>query len=88
MNENMSMASAAVSSAREGELAYFKYLSPNDTVVTGAHQAGYLIGKGAWKLLFPNLPLNTDNAERTVKIRWNNGDITTDSRFRFYSSKG
>jgi 3'-phosphoadenosine 5'-phosphosulfate sulfotransferase (PAPS reductase)/FAD synthetase len=83
MNE---FAMPAIQSVLTGKLSFCKFLSGNDTGNTGAHQAGILISKSASSIMFNEPLVNSGITDRWVKITWQN-DITTDSRFIYYSSK-
>jgi type II restriction enzyme len=77
---------AAIQAVNDGQLAYCKFLSANDTGDTGGHQSGIYIAKNAVPILF-NVPgVRGGNKKKHVKIRWQD-DFTTDSDFT-YSGQG
>jgi type II restriction enzyme len=76
----------AIRAVSEGELAYCKFLSANDTGDTGAHQAGIYVAKNALTILFDTPGLRGANKDRHVKITWQD-DFATDSRFIYYGQK-
>ena len=76
-------ASQAIQAALNGQKAYCKFLSGNDTGLTGAHQAGIYISKPSIPILFDNPGEKGNNKEKWVKIKWQN-DFETDSRFIYY----
>lgn len=63
--------------------AYCKFLSANDTGLTGAHQAGIYISKPSIPILFDTPGEKGLNKEKRVKIKWQN-DLETDTRFIYY----
>lgn len=63
--------------------AYCKFLSANDTGLTGGHQAGIYISKPAVPILFDEPGERGSNKEKWVKIRWQD-DWETDTRFIYY----
>lgn len=81
----MSCASAAVQAASRAELTFCKFLSANDTGVTGGHQAGIYVSKPAVPILFSDKGVRGSNKERWVKIHWHDGS-DTESRFIYYGT--
>ena len=78
----------AISFAR-GHCTYTHFLTGNDCGVTGSHQAGFLIAKSAWPLMFPVKPERGDgtleNLKRYAHIFWHGGsERETDSVFTYY----
>lgn len=67
----------------QGEMAFCKFLSANDTGETGGHQAGIYISKPSVPILFENAGLKGENKEKWVKFHWQDGSIT-DTRFIYY----
>jgi hypothetical protein len=63
---------AAIQAVNNGQLAFCKFLSPNDTGDTGGHQAGIYIAKNAWSILFDTPGVKGNNKERAVSIKWQN----------------
>lgn len=76
-------ATEAVQSALQGTKIFCKFLSANDTGLTGGHQAGIYISKPSVPILFDVPCAKGENKERWVKIRWMDGN-ETDSRFIYY----
>ena len=76
-------ASSAIQAVMQGQRAYCKFLSANDTGLTGAHQAGIYISKPAIPILFDVPGQKGENKEKWVKIKWQE-DFETDSRFIYY----
>ncbi len=83
MLDNGSYAIKAIQAVNNGELAYCKFLSANDTGDTGAHQAGIYIAKNAISILFDEPGIKGENKDKFVKIRWQD-DFMTTSRFIYY----
>ena len=73
----------AIQSVLGGQKAYCKFLSGNDTGLTGAHQAGIYISKPSIPILFDEPGEKGSNKEKWVKIKWQN-DLETDTRFIYY----
>lgn len=84
MAENF--ASQAIQAVLSSRKAYCKFLSANDTGLTGGHQAGIYISKPSTSILFDEPCTKGEKKERWVKIRWQN-DIETDTRFIYYGQK-
>lgn len=78
-----SIASKAIDSAQRADVAYCKFIKPNDTGQTGGHQAGYHLHKDSWPLFFDSPGERGSNRDRFVKIRWQDS-FETDSRFIYY----
>lgn len=73
----------AVYSVTKGKKSFCKFLSANDTGLTGGHQAGIYISKPSVPVIFSEPGIKGENKDKWVKIRWQN-DFTTDSRFIYY----
>jgi len=73
----------AVESVLGGQRAYCKFLSANDTGLTGGHQAGIYISKPSIPILFDEPGEKGHNKERWVKVKWQDGS-ETDTRFIYY----
>lgn len=73
----------AIESAISSGNALLKFLSPNDTGLTGTHQEGFYLPIGAWKMYTPHPPEKGVNAEEEVEILWHDGTITK-SRIKWY----
>lgn len=74
---------SAIQSAQESEIAFSKFITANDTGLTGGHQKGYHIHKEAWPLIFDGPGTKGQNSEKWVTIRWQD-DFETHSRFIYY----
>ncbi|MDR0928507.1 MAG: type II restriction endonuclease [Oscillospiraceae bacterium] len=79
------IAASAIQAANNGQMAYCKFLSANDTGDTGAHQAGIYIAKSAIAILFDEAGRKGENTDRFVKIWWQDS-FETDSRFIYYGT--
>ncbi len=79
------LAVKAIHAVNNGQLAYCKFLSANDTGDTGTHQAGIYIAKNAIAILFDEPGVKGSNKDKIVKIRWQD-DFFTTSRFIYYGS--
>lgn len=73
----------AIQSVLSGQKAYCKFLSGNDTGLTGAHQAGIYISKPSIPILFDTPGEKGSNKEKWVKVRWQDGSVTN-TRFIYY----
>lgn len=73
----------AIQSVLNSQLAYCKFLSANDTGLTGGHQAGIYISKPSIPILFDEPGKKGHNKEKWVKIKWQD-DTETDTRFIYY----
>lgn len=78
-----SYAEFAINAVNNGKLSFCKFLSANDTGLTGGHQAGIYISKPAVPILFEKRFEKGENHEKWVKISWQDGKIT-DTRFIYY----
>lgn len=81
--DSIGFTSKAVESVRQGQCAFCKFLSANDTGKTGGHQAGIYIPKNAVSLIFPTPFEKGANHDRWAEIRWM-ADTITKSRFIYY----
>lgn len=73
----------AIQAVITAQKAYCKFLSGNDTGLTGAHQAGIYISKPSVPILFDSPGEKGKNKEKWVTIKWQN-DLVTQSRFIYY----
>lgn len=73
----------AIQAATQGRKVFCKFLSANDTGLTGGHQAGIYISKPAVPILFDEVGVKGHNKEKWVKVKWCN-DFETDTRFIYY----
>ena len=79
--ENYSM--LAIQAALHGQKVFCKFLSENDTGLTGGHQAGIYISKPSIPILFDEPGEKGQNKEKWVKVKWHD-DFETDTRFIYY----
>ena len=78
----------AIDAVLNGKASYCKFLSANDSGETGGHQVGVLISKTAKRMMFTDEEIQNNHIiKKTVKIKWQD-DITTESCFTWYESKG
>lgn len=76
----------AIHAVRQSKVAFSKFITANDTGSTGANQYGYHIHKNAWPLFFYEEGQKGSNADKFVKIRWQDS-FETESRFIYYGKK-
>lgn len=74
---------SAIQSVLRSQRAYCKFLSANDTGLTGGHQAGIYISKPSIPILFDEPGEKGHNKEKWVKVKWQDG-YETDTRFTYY----
>ena len=79
----MSILEKAIQSAQQAEIAFSKFIKPNDTGTTGGHQAGFHLHKNSWPLFFETPGEKGANKDHFVTIRWQD-DFETESRFIYY----
>jgi len=77
---------SAIEAASHAEVAYCKFITPNDAGITGGHQYGYHLHRDAWKLMFSESGVKGANKDKEVTIRWQD-DFETASRFIYYGEK-
>lgn len=73
----------AIDEALRSGNALLKFISPNDTGATGAHQCGFYLPKPVWEIFTPNPPIRGENSKHDVRIEWHDGRIT-DSVITWY----
>lgn len=73
----------AIHAVLQGQVAFCKFLSANDTGMTGGHQAGIYISKPSVPILFNEPGKKGCNKEKWVKVKWQN-DFETETRFIYY----
>ncbi len=66
----------AVIDALDNNNALLKFISPNDTGLTGGHQCGYYLPKAAWRAFTPHAPKRGRNADHLVNVLWQDGRQT------------
>lgn len=76
-------ANQAIRAVLNSQKSYCKFLSANDTGLTGGHQAGIYISKPSIPILFDEPGTKGTNKEKWVKIKWQD-DLETDTRFIYY----
>ena len=79
----MNCVADAVQAVKTGLKACCKFLSANDTGLTGAHQSGIYITKQASSILFDSPCRRGENRDRRIRISWHDGTCT-DSRAIYY----
>ena len=77
------VAERAVQAALNGQMTYCKFLSANDTGVTGGHQSGIYVAKQAVPIIFDVPGRRGENKKRLVKVKWQDGSVT-ESCFTYY----
>lgn len=78
----------AVDAVLNGNSAYCKFLSANDSGETGGHQSGILISKTAKDMLYTEQELNENHIlKKSGSIKWQD-DFITPCTFTWYESKG
>jgi hypothetical protein len=78
-----SILNLAIQTVQESDISFAKYITANDTGVTGGHQAGFHIHKNAWKLFFDKEGVKGKNKDKFITIKWQD-DFETKSRFIYY----
>ena len=76
-------AGTAINAVKSGELSFCKFLSANETGITGSHQVGIYISKPSIPILFNKPGIRGENKDKYVEINWN-CNLTTTSRFIYY----
>lgn len=76
-------ANQAIQVVLNSQKSYCKFLSANDTGLTGDHQAGIYISKPSIPILFDEPGTKGTNKEKWVKVKWQD-DLETDTRFIYY----
>ena len=77
------LSSAAIAKANRCSTVFAKFLSPNDTGLTGGHQYGIYIPKNSVGLIFDGLFARGQNHKRYARIIWND-ETETESCFTYY----
>ncbi len=80
-----SILSQAIKSVEQSELAFCKFLSPNDTKITDSHQAGFLLGKSSWPMFWNEVPVKGANLKVDVTVKWQ-ADFETKSKVTYYGA--
>ncbi|GAB4509016.1 MAG: type II restriction endonuclease [Allomuricauda sp.] len=79
----MSILEKAIQSAQKSKVAFSKFIKPNDTGLTGGHQAGFHLHKSSWPLFFESEGIKGTNKDIYATIKWQD-DFETSSRFIYY----
>lgn len=77
---------SAISSVRHSKSAWCRFITGNDTGLTGSHQSGFYIPKCASSLLFDKPGQKGEFKEKIVKVKWQN-DFVTESCMKYYGKK-
>lgn len=85
MEQTESLSHQAIASVHRGKLSFCKFLSANDTGLTGGHQCGIYVPKQAYSIIFDEKCVKGENKERLGKIRWM-GNFETESKFTYYGT--
>lgn len=64
-----------------------KFISPNDTGITGGHQCGFYLPKAVWEMYASFGPEKGRNDEAEVTVHWQGDQIITDSRVKWYGKR-
>lgn len=73
----------AINSVNSGKLAFCRFITANDTGVTGSHQSGFYIPKTSYQIFFREPGERGNNLDRFIKIKWQD-DFETDNRAIYY----
>lgn len=82
-----SIVEQAIASVQKSPKSFCKFISANDSGKTKSHQAGFYLPKNAVTLFLDEHAVRGTNAEKLIKIIWQGGIVTTNSRFIYYGSK-
>lgn len=84
---DLNFCAAAIDATNRSTNTYIKFLSANDTGLTGGHQSGVLLSKKTCPMIFGELPKEHIAKRENIRIVWQD-DVKTDSTFTWYESKG
>ncbi len=74
----------AITDALVHNNALLKFISPNDTGLTGSHQCGFYLPKSAWHIFSPDHPpIDGQNFSQNVQVLWQDGR-QTESCIKWY----
>ncbi len=73
----------AIESTSKAQVAYCKFIMPNDTGATGGHQSGYHIHKSAYSLVWDTPRERGTNDDKWITINWQDS-FERSSRFIYY----
>lgn len=74
----------AIVQALKAGNALLKFISPNDAGITGTHQCGFYLPKPIWEMYADFGPEKGRNDEAEVEVRWQEDQLTTNSRVKWY----
>lgn len=77
---------SAIQTAMHGQKTFCKFLSANDTGLTGGHQAGIYVSKPAVPIMFNEPGERGSSKDRWVNITWQD-DFQTTTRFLYYGER-
>lgn len=77
---------SAIQAAMHRQKTFCKFLSANDTGLTGGHQAGIYVSKPAVPIMFNEPGERGSNKDRWVNITWQD-DFQTTTRFLYYGER-
>ena len=77
---------SAIQAAMHGQKTFCKFLSANDTGLTGGHQAGIYVSKPAVPIMFNEPGERGTSKDRWVNITWQD-DYQTTTRFLYYGER-
>ena len=69
------LSDAAVNAVNKGEKSFCKFLSANDTGLTGGHQAGIYVSKPSVPVIFNEPGVKGENKDKWVKVRMTSRQI-------------
>jgi type II restriction enzyme len=67
----------AISDALASGNALLKFISPNDTGMTGSHQCGFYLPRSVWEMYTPHPPTKGSLEKHNVKVLWPDGRVTS-----------
>lgn len=79
------LAKTTIEAVKSADIAYSKFITPNDAGETGGHQSGFHIHRNSYKIAFTQQGVRGSNDEKFVTIKWQN-DFETQSRFTYYGT--
>lgn len=74
----------AITEALKVGNAILKFISPNDSGITGGHQCGFYLPKPVWRMYANFGPEKGRNDEAEVEVRWQEDQLVTISRVKWY----
>ncbi len=77
----------AIETSLHCTMAFAKFLSPNETGLTGGHQCGIYIPKQSARIIFDAPFRRGENHERNATIIWNGGQWESESHFIYYGKR-